>query len=238
MKINATTQNRYKPQSKQLSFKQNIFFINNENDYYKILNTLPDAFLVQAKECNMDEAAYMESQAISNPVNNCVCSPIINIKTRLLNMFHLDPENYSENIFNLNNVKKRIYKEAEDLKGNSQTKLEGLILGGESSQNAGYNDNLLLTEIKNVHANISEKIGMEYSVIAGRKNGTISTSIASDARTGTHILHINDGLPAILRKVFINSIQDLNNAFETVIISPNTKLFFNPDMNFLKKMLC
>lgn len=220
------------------SFKANIYLVA-KSAFKDTLEKLPDAFEV-GRTNNSDwlisEAAVNKVSAFTQDVYNCVFGSIFNPETRRVNLFHLSP--YEKTMSDIQKVMAQVIEQAKELKGSSKCRLEGLLMGGnppkkdgviasimhEVRQKAGtsvydksdrqtYWDVELLKSMKKAFSEISEKLGMDYSVIADRKFPCCA-SVISDASKNTHYVYIGNAYPPV------RVVSDLKDLYKTRIISP------------------
>lgn len=181
-----------KPQikSKNPSFKAEIYYLN-ESPFYNKLASLRGIFEVgnrNNKEWLIEEAALIKPKAFTRIARNCVAFSIINPETKNLNMYHLSPEYQTMSRIEL--IPYIIFNQAKELKKNSSLKLEGLVTAGDYGRQARKDEAILLNTIIKTFKIISKKLGMDYSVIAGRKNGDTEINIISDAVENSHYINI------------------------------------------------
>jgi len=188
MQINFSNQTPV--QNNKTSFKAKIKFVDKKT-FNALLKTMPDSFevgKVTNKHWTIEEAALVKPSAFTLEAYNCVVGSIFNPKTKLTNMFHISP--YEEDIIKIDEIADNIFKQAKILKGNSKTKLEGFICGGESFECSEPDERLLLNIIHEIFDKISRKLGMNYSTISGRTYDS-NLNLISDAQKNTHFVYLD-----------------------------------------------
>jgi len=174
---------------KETSFKAKICYVDNKT-FQALLKQLPDCFEVGRitnKDWLIDEAAVKKKKAHTLGTYNCVVGSIFNPETKLVNMFHLSP--LGKTMSNLGRVCDSIIIQAEELKGNSGAILEGFISGGNAKGLSTSSETTLLDMVLQTFVSISKKVGMDFSVLAGRENGCSSIDIISDAAANAHYIN-------------------------------------------------
>ena len=201
------------------SFKADIRYVKPDT-FNAMMNVYPCKFRVWnhgLTEWVLGQSAIKKPIAYTEQVCNCVTGSIINPETRLLNMFHLSP--YETNMANLKEIKERIIEQAKILKAGSSKNLEGLLLGGDSPQLEIYEQAGLLKTVLEAFKTISKDFGMDYSVIAGRKNKFSYINLLSDARNNVHYINVNSF------KSNVNNATDLSRYYEIKHLSDKDTLF-------------
>lgn len=220
MQIKNVNQNSSYP--KTPSFGENIIYLADKSSFWRHVKQFPDSFEVgriSNKIWTLEEAAIKKPFAFTWEASNCVIPSIINSETKLTNLYHISP--HEENIRNLGQIRKTLVKQALELKDGSAEKLEGFINAGNSSAMPGSPWNWkLLNTIMDIFKEISETIGMDYSVIAGRKNGSGYSSVISDAKTNTQSVYSR------FNRKIIRNMDDIKEAYDELIFSPNHKINF------------
>ncbi|MDD3435766.1 MAG: hypothetical protein PHC64_01290 [Candidatus Gastranaerophilales bacterium] len=216
MKITRINQNYTQ---KNPSFNADIRLVRSGGEFLTIAKGLRSVEVcrVTNKFFNIEEAAVMQRAAYTLRVFDCLAGSIINPETCLLNMFHLSP--YENTMPRLEKVLGTIYRQAERLKGKTKTPLEGFIAGGDNSSDSKR----LFEGIKNIFDEIAKDLGMDYSIIALRKF-SFGVDLASDARTGTHYLHLKPCYckePEWLKQNAYNYLGK----YRRIVISPSDTLF-------------
>jgi len=165
----------------------------------------------------MSGAVIKTKRAFTEQIRNCTYSSIINPKTKELNSYHLSP--YEENLSKLKEIREAMLEQAFELRANSKSNLEGLITGANYSLFPTKDSHNLYKWIRGTFEEISQKIGMTFSDISGRKDIGTEIGVISDAEKNTHSLNLN---PLWFD---IKTPADVNNYFETKNIAKKDKLF-------------
>lgn len=205
--------------SQKTSFKANINYVRPDT-FHAMLATFPRSFRVWNHglcEWTIDQSAVRKPVAFTEGVCNCVTGSIINPETKLLNMFHLSP--YESNLSNLKEIKEGLIEQAIILKNGRKKPLEGLLLGGDSPQMKEGEEAGLLKTVLEAFEYISKYFGMDYSVIAGRKNKFSHLNLLSDARNGIHYVNVNSS------NSVVNNATDLSRYYEIKLLSDKDNLF-------------
>lgn len=216
MQVRSLNQNNI--YQKPLSFNARICYVD-KSTFYTMRKGLIGCFEVGDvgnSEWLIEEAAFKRPSAFTLEAYNCVVGSIFNPETQLVNMFHLSP--YKKTMSRLNQVIEIIYEQAKSLKDKSEVKLEGLVTGGDGRKVGNNDDRKLLEAIKKAFENISKSQGMNYSVIAGRKNGQSHVNVISDAAKNTHYVY------SYQPDFEISDVSELSKCHETAIICPNDEL--------------
>lgn len=218
--------NNYKGYSitKKPSFKATIKYVDRKT-FNRIMTQSLDSFEVgkiSNSEWLMTEAAVKKASAFTREVCNCVVGTFFNPETKLTNMFHLSP--YKKNMTNLMDVKKEIFRQVKILKGDSRSNLQGVLLGGNSTAIGTSWDVKLVETVKEAFAEISDKLGMDYSIIAERKSYSPCLNIFSDASKNTHYVNVQEPFVQIRKSV------DLDHSYKTRIISPKDSIVIDSSL--------
>lgn len=211
--------------NQQPNFKSNIVIVNKPTFDNLLESTKARAFevgRVYHKDFLIKEAAVAKPLSFTLEAYNCIIGTIINKETKLANMFHLSP--YPKTMSDIQNVVSSIYQHAKKLKGLSHANLEGLILAGNGSNNQCQKDKELMRAIMDAFSRISTDMGMDYSVITGRKYAEYGLSVMTDAQRDVNYVFPYEFQGGILWNPFNKKITDF---YEKVSISPNDTLTEN-----------
>lgn len=235
MRIETLDRNRINMQNK--SFKARILI---DKDLFKLaVKNLPDRFEVGNRYNSkyiIEEAAIKRPSAFTYNAANCVIFSFFNPEIKLGNKYHLS--SCKDNMSKTEEIAQTIYEQAISLKGESKINLEGLIWGGDSKATSQSEDDIKLVKIIIDTANrISKEIGMDCSIITGRKDKNSCVSIASNAINNTHYVYLRILNP----DKQIQDVPALLNSYETGIISPKDTLII-PDSitkeNYKNELIC
>lgn len=216
MQVNRVSQNRIT--RKEPSFKATINIVTDKKVFDYALNMVPESFKVGSNWV-IEEAAVLKRTAHTLTGRNCVVGSIFNPESKRVNMFHIAPSR--KNMDDISMIKDTIYEQALQLKNNSLQRLEGFLTGGNNSRDRYGYSNPMLRTIENTFWAISEELGMDFSVVAGREDLCNEIHLISDARTNNHYL-----FPDAYKKPILGA-QELSDFFEKKIISPNDKFKLN-----------
>ncbi len=205
--------------NKSSSFGSGIYCTNLDyfQKIYKKLPEMPNAGNTYTGgfhkyEWLIENAVIQQPRAATLEAYNCVVLSIINPVRKLLNLYHLSP--YEGTMSRLQDIKNTIFEQAKQLKADSKSPLEIFMTGGDSMSKdfPDENSNKLLNALSGTINDISEKIGMTKSIIAGRKSGEIGVSVISDATENKHYLNITERfVPTSLSGIQSDfEIQDIN----------------------------
>ncbi|MEI8377462.1 MAG: hypothetical protein WCF95_02890 [bacterium] len=205
---------------KEPSFAGTIKLVSRNGFDWLRFHGIQDCFIVSGGDIpkfNMTEAAFKKPAALTRKAFNCVAGSIFNPDTKLTNMFHLNP--YKPNIEKLSEIQDAIFNQAEALFKESNTRLEG-FLGATDGLGEGMSEQSrkLFGAIKVTFDKIADNFGMDYSMIAQRKNCGAGISIISDARINTHYIC------AETTKSHVQNLNDLMDNFYTRILSPKDNI--------------
>lgn len=212
MEISNTTQQN------NCSFKARICI--NDNAFNKMLNK------IKGKAPEVTAPWRLGNEAIEKPVAytmgayNCLVVSIINPEKHLVDLWHFEPNAYNA-ILAIDHIKESIIKRANQLKGKSDVPLEGLLIGGEGGNAINEKDKIFRKEFMNLFNEISEKIGMTYSTITGRKEMSYGVNVITDAKTNTHYININSPI-----QVTPNKEKGLKKLYNCTRISSQDSLDF------------
>lgn len=216
--FNSNSNNQYKP-----SFNAEIYCLDNKA-FKKVLDKIMpyanEVGSLKTRRYVLDEASLNSPANFTFHACECMLVSIFNTEKKLNNMYHLKPS--ESNINSIKGIKNAIFEQARTFKGNSNKPLEGFVSGGDCSDfNHGYNFSDFRDEILDVMDKISKKVGMNYSVISGRRFGDINENLISDATKNTHYLNV-EGLGDNP-----NNIKDLKVFFDKKKISPTDSIIIS-----------
>lgn len=204
MRIDKTNNNSYISPS----FKAEIRIVN-DAVFDRELAKLKKSFQVgriSNKEWLIDEAAVKKPSAYTIEAYNCVVGSIINPETKKVNMFHLSP--YEGNMSQLETVLDKLFVQVKKLKDDTKSSLQGFISGGSGRLVGDRNDRRLLQSILDLLKKMSDEIGLDYSVIAGRTWNEAGVNLLCDGEKNIH--YLNPFYPSVP----IKSIYDLAENYE------------------------
>lgn len=207
------------------SFKSKVYYMG-ENCFNHLVKKFPNvpeaagtytgSSILYPYEWLIENAVIEKPRAITLDARNCVVAVFINPVRKLLNMYHLSP--YEGTMSRLQEIQNTIFEQAKKLKADTKENLQGLIMAGDffTKENVDLCSVALLDVVKNTASNIAEKIGMDTTIIAGRKN-TLGVSVFSDALRNKHNILVSKDYP-------IEPDENILENFGIKEISPNDKL--------------
>jgi len=179
-------------------------------DCYEVGNPIRSDFTIE-------EAAVNKSSAYTLSARDCVVSSIFNPETKKVNQNHLAP--YQKTILSIDEVAETMFAHTQQLLGNSKIRLEGFLTAGEGYMRTDE-DLKLFQMFENNFKKVSNILGMDYSVIAQRRDGQTQVDLISDAVADAHYVYVKDNEG----KNLIENLSDFMDAFVIKILSPKDKL--------------
>lgn len=173
----------------QTSFKAEIHIVDKAR-FDKELSHLKECFEVGRKtnkNWGIEEAAVEKPTAVTFDAYNCVVGAIVNPETQRLNMFHLSP--YEKNMSQLNVILDKIFAQVIKLKASTDVNLQGFICGANSTEKGVTSSSNLLNSVMCLFRKMSDEVGLDYSIIAGRRNFCSGVNLLTDAKKNIHFLN-------------------------------------------------
>ena len=211
--------NQAQVRKKEPYFKATIYYVDGATfeekqkllvDCYEVGNPIRSDFTIE-------EAAVNKSSAYTLSARDCVVSSIFNPETKKVNQNHLAP--YQKTILSIDEVAETMFAHTQQLLGNSKIRLEGFLTAGEGYMRTDE-DLKLFQMFENNFKKVSNILGMDYSVIAQRRDGQTQVDLISDAVADAHYVYVKDNEG----KNLIENLSDFMDAFVIKILSPKDKL--------------
>lgn len=226
MRINSVnTKNDYQNKAqKRPSFKADIFFVDRRAFRLKrkdLTTLFQKPFKVGSmwKDYTIDQAAVKKFSAMTYNAWDCTVGIIFNPQTGLVNMYHLNP--LGKTLDDIKEVKDIIFEQAKELKGDSKTPLQGIILGAESIHKPDpiLKSVTLFSEMKYTFDKIRKNLGMDFSIIAGRLHDHEGINVISCPNESSYYIATHLSNP--------HSVKSVGRSYEIKEIAPKDRVFFN-----------